>query len=268
MNKLKPTSLSFVYDGSFAGLLSCVFEGFERGISPETIISDKRPSQLLLGETLSVDTDTQKAERVLNGIIKRSNHRNASLVQVAFLSELPGVEMLLWRYLQKLFSDKTGQFWQNMLDDEVFELIQISRKVKKEVHRFNGFVRFQKTADGMYFAPIDPDHDILKLLANHFRARFADQRWIIYDTKRNYGIYYDLNSVKEVVFENHRIDFNSGNVAQEVKDLDEDFYSRLWKEYYDAINIIERQNHRQMTNLMPKRYWKYLPEKGKNGPGK
>jgi probable DNA metabolism protein len=266
MNELQPAPLTFTCDGSFEGFLNCVFEAFDRKISPEAIISLSRPSQLLLGETIQVVTDSQRARRVLEGIVRRSSHRNASLLQVAFLSELPGVEMLLLRYLQKLFADPSGQYWQNMLDDEVFELIQISRKVKKEVHRFHGFVRFQKTADGMYFAPIEPDHNIIKLLAGHFRERFATQQWIIYDTRRNYGIYYDLHSVKEMVFENHRIDFISGNVAQEVKDMDEDFYSTLWKEYYDAINIIERQNHRQMTNLMPKRYWKYLPEKGNKGP--
>jgi len=266
MNKLIPSNLCFVYDGSFEGFLNSVFECFERRVFPEAMIPSSRPSQLLLGETLQVDADPQRAGRVRDGIVRRSSHRNASILQVAFLSELPGVEMLLLRYLQKLFADPTGQYWQNMLDDEVFELIQISRKVKKEVHRFHGFVRFQKTADGMYFAPIEPDHNIIKLLAGHFRERFATQQWIIYDTRRNYGIYYDLHSVKEMVFENHRIDFISGNVAQEVKDMDEDFYSTLWKEYYDAINIIERQNHRQMTNLMPKRYWKYLPEKGNKGP--
>lgn len=268
MNKLVSSNLCFVYDGSFEGLLNCVFECFERRVFPEAVISSSRPSQLLLGETLQVDTDLQRAARVLEGVVRRSSHRNASLLQVAFLSELTGVEMVLLSYLQKLFADSSGQFWQNTLDDDVFDLIQISRKVKKEVHRFHGFVRFQKTTDGMFFAPIEPDHNILKLLAGHFRARFADQPWIIYDTKRNYGIFYDLQSVKEIVFENHRIDFNSGNVAQEVKDMDEDFYSTLWKEYYDAVNIIERQNHRQMTNLMPKRYWKYLPEKGQNSQGK
>lgn len=261
MPEMQTSSLSLVYDGSFEGFLCAVFEAFERRIIPQSLVPASRPSQLLIGEQLEVETHLNRAERVRKGIIQRSSHRNASLVHVAFLSELPGVELLLLRYLVKLFNDPSGQYWQNMLDDEVFELVKIARKVKKEVHRFHGFVRFQETADGMFFAPIDPDHNITRLLARHFRTRFSGQQWIIYDTKRDYGIYYDLTSVQEVVLQNHRIDFNAGNLASEVRALDEDFYSRLWKEYYDAVNILERQNHRQMTNLMPRRYWKYLPEK-------
>ena len=265
---MKASSLSLVYDGSYDGFLCAIFEAFERQIIPQAMVPCSRPAQLLMGEQLQVETYPNRAERVRNGIIRRSSFRNASLLQVAFLSELPGVEMLLLKYMVKLFADTSGEYWQNMLDDEVFEVVQIARKVKKEVHRFHGLIRFQETAGGMYFAPIDPDHNILCLMARHFRARFSGQPWIIYDTKRNYGIYYNLQGIQEVVFQNHRIDFNAGNVASEVKALDEDFYCRLWKDYYDAVNILERKNHRQMTNFMPRRYWKYLPEKNKAGKPK
>lgn len=257
-----------VYDGSYEGFLCAVFESFERRIIPQALVPSSRPSQLLLGEQFQVETHPNRADRVRNGIIRQSSHRNASLLHVAFLSELPGVELLILRYLVKLFADASGNYWQNLLDDEVFEVVQIARRVKKEVHRFNGFVRFQETADGMFFAPIDPDHNILFLLSRHFRARFSGQQWIIYDTRRNYGIYYNLCSVQEVVLRSHRIDFNAGNVAAGVRAIDEDFYCRLWQEYYDAVNILERQNHRQMANLMPRRYWKYLPEKNKAGKPK
>lgn len=265
MHEMKASSLSLVYDGSYDGFLCAVFEAFERRILPQALLPASRPLQLLLGDQQMLETHPNLAERVRKGIIRKSSPRNASLLHVAFLSELPGVELLLLRYLVKLFADAGGRYWQNMLDEEVFEVVQIARKVKKEVHRFNGFVRFQETADGMFFAPIDPDHNIIRLLARHFRTRFSGQQWIIYDTKRNYGIYYDFHTVQEVVLQNHRINFNAGNVAGEVKALDEDFYCRLWQEYYDAVNILERQNHRQMTNLMPRRYWKYLPEKNKAG---
>jgi hypothetical protein len=40
--------------------------------------------------------------------------------------------------------------------------------------------------------------DILPLLAEHFQDRYADQRWIIYDLTRKYGLYYDLEKTEEI----------------------------------------------------------------------
>ena len=261
MNRFDKPPADFSYDGTFEGLLSLVFVAWQQRQPPRAIFSQATLPPMVFDDLVCVATCPVQSERVWQATVQKTSQRNASMLHVAFLSQDTGVEMLVWSYLKKLFSGKEPEFWKNLLDDEVFDLVQLSRKVKKEVHRFHGLVRFQKTADGMYFAPIDPDHDILKLLAGHFKDRYAPQRWVIYDTRRNYGIYYDLQTIKEIVLENHRIDFSSGNIAGEVRDVDEDFYRTLWQLYYEAINIIERKNIQQMNRAMPRRYWKYLPEK-------
>ncbi len=54
------------------------------------------------------------------------------------------------------------------------------------------FVRFQLIKDGLYYATVQPDYNVLPLILKHFKDRYADQRWLIYDTLRKYGILYDL----------------------------------------------------------------------------
>lgn len=66
------------------------------------------------------------------------------------------------------------------------------------------YVRFKLTKDQLYYAFVEPDHNVLPLIAGHFKGRYAGQRWLIYDVKRKYGIYYDLQTVTTV-----EIDFNS-----------------------------------------------------------
>jgi probable DNA metabolism protein len=264
MNRFDKPPADYSYDGTFEGLLSLVFVAWERRQLPRAVFPEASLPPMVFDDLVKITTCLHQSHRVWQALVEKTSQRNASMLHVAFLSQETGMEFLVWNYLKRVFSGKEPEFWKNLLDDDVFDLVQLSRKVKKEVHRFHGLVRFQKTADGMYFAPIDPDHDILKLLASHFKARFATQRWVIYDTRRNYGIYHDLQSVKEIVLENHRIDFYSGNVANEVRDIDDNFYRTLWQHYYDAINIIERKNTRQMNRAMPRRYWKYLPEKNKD----
>lgn len=63
------------------------------------------------------------------------------------------------------------------------------------------FVRFQKAADGTFFAAFEPQYNALPLTVQHFKDRFADQKWIIYDMKRRYGFYYDLQEVTTISFD-------------------------------------------------------------------
>jgi probable DNA metabolism protein len=40
-----------------------------------------------------------------------------------------------------------------------------------------------------------------------------------------------------------------------------DEWEELWKHYHKTINNEDRDNPGLQKQLMPKRYWKYLPEK-------
>jgi probable DNA metabolism protein len=253
--------IHYIYDGTFEGFLCVIFRAFEIKKLPEHIFISGTGTVDLFSEREEVMADPEKALRVWEGLIKITSVKNARLVHVAFLSQLKGSEMLIFRYLQKVFSSKNPLFYQNMLDEDVFQLVQLARKVKKEAHRFLGFVRFQQTADDILFAPIAPDHDILTLITGHFKARYAGQKWVIYDTRRNYGIFFDLEQIQEIQLENPRMDMNSGKLSSAAKDHQEDYYQKLWQQYYHSINIAGRSNPRQMLRLMPRRYWRYLPEK-------
>ena len=251
----------YIYDGTFEGFLSVVFEAFRTKTAPLAIIPGRANTQMPLGECVTIPRKEKEAKRVWAGLEQRTGPKYARMVRIAFLAEEPQTEMLLWRYLSKVFTSQVADFCRNMLDADVYETVQMARRVHREVHRFQGFVRFQKTADGMYFAAIDPDHNIVHLLTPHFRSRYEGQPWVIYDTRRNHGVFYDTNQVMEVVLSNPGFDMKTGKLHDHAKDSDQDYYRELWQAYYDAINIIERKNHRQMKRAMPQRYWKYLPEK-------
>ena len=142
----------------------------------------------------------------------------------------------------------------------VLTVFQTAKKVWREKHRMEAFVRFQKTADDLYYAIISPDYNVLPLIAKHFTERYADQRWMIYDAKRKYGSYYDGKEV-----ENVQIKFSEemaqGRDVSHAYDETEGIYQQLWQQYFKSVNIAARKNTKLHIQHMPKRYWKYLPEK-------
>jgi len=251
--------LFFQYDNTFDGLLTCVFEAFNRKEFPENIIGENKQLPFFT-ESFHVITDEAKADRVLKALKKKISKPALEMLYITFLSELEIIEMHIFRYIrQALLSEKSIET--NFADPDVLELSKIYRKVRREEERIRQFVRFQKTADGMFFAVMDPMYNVLPLTAIFFKTRYADQQWIIYDTKREYGLHYNLKTVETIHFEQLNIAKETGRISADKLDEYEAAFQDLWKDYLKAITIRERQNLKLQKQHMPKRFWKYLTEK-------
>ena len=249
----------YSYDGTFPGLLSIVFYAFETRNWPESII---RPGKqgLLYGETVFIETNEEKAARVWDGIKKVGGTITCEQIFHAFLSLEPNVEILTLDYIRHLFDAKMC-IATNFSLDSVLKTSQLEKKVLREAHRMIMFIRFEQAADGTWFAPISPKYDVLPLITGHFRLRFADQPWLIYDAKREYGFFFDTNKLEQITIENPSFNAISGQLNKDVTHPSEDKWQEMWKTYFKQIAIRERTNLKCQMNFMPKRFWKYLTEK-------
>lgn len=252
------TPRTLIYDGSFKGFLTAVFMAFEEKAEVMDIQRNGMAQNGLFSETETIFTHLEKAKRVWNGIQKKS-YNALTNVYFAFLSETEGVERLLLDYIQKVMGASQGAPF-NFSDDTVLYIAQLAKKVGREKHRMEAFVRFQLTKDNIYFANIAPDFDVLPLISKHFKNRYADQEWLIYDTKRRYGIYYDLEGVEMVSLDLKDLHHNRISKS-DVFTPEEHAYQDLWRTYFTSTTIKSRINRKLHTQHVPKRYWKYLPEK-------
>ncbi len=251
----------FSFDNTFEGLLTLVFESYSRQQFPDEILSGEGSQNVLFGSTITIVTDDQKAERVWNGIVAHSSEENAHRIYRIFLSGLTDTPLLLLKYIQLIIDSKINQET-NFANSLVVETNKLHQKVCKEAHRIQMFVRFQKTIEGSYYASFAPNYDVLPLCIPHFKDRYADQTWIIYDLKRNYGFWYDLKNVSRVVFDDLKVNPQNGQLHASLLAEDEKLFQQLWKQYFKSICIQERKNDKVHRQLLPKRFWKYLPEKG------
>lgn len=249
----------YTYDGTFEGFLTAIFECYSRKDFPVDIISRNSGQKQLFAQKHDVQSDELKAGRVWKGIQQKMTVKNNQLVFYAFLSEEPGIEMKIYRFLRRLFSEHFN-IETDFGDTDVLNLTQTSRKVKQEAMRMMQFVRFQHTKDGLFFCGIEPRYDVIPMIIGHFGKRFADQRWLLYDLKRNYGMFFDKGKAQEVVISNKEFNSFTGQVNENIVEEGEEFYRKLWKSYFTHINIQERKNLKLQRQHMPRRFWKYLPE--------
>lgn len=250
----------FVYDKTFDGLLTVVFDAYSRKTFPDVLLAEGEPLPLFYDELVYVITDTGRSGRVWKGLEKKLSRTALSCLTYGWLSELPGVDLLLFRYMRKTL-DSVRSIELSFGDTDVLELTKISKKVANERGRILMFLRFQKAMDDTYFAAVEPLYNVLPLTTGHFKDRFSDQRWLIYDVKREYGYYYDLSTITEVNFETKEAHLITGMLNEELMAKDEKLFQQMWREYFKSISIKERKNPKLHRQNMPVRFWKYLTEK-------
>jgi probable DNA metabolism protein len=248
----------FVIDGSLESLLTAIFEWFERKPGHVILQTETFHQPDAFTKTLHVVNDRDKADRVWVGLNKRLDKNWIRKFYCTYLSEQPESYQNLFQFALYVFSHKET-VKDNYGNKHVLSVSQTARSVEREKHRMEAFIRFQKTDDGIFYCGIDPDFNVLPLIIKHFQDRYASQKWIIYDIKRHYGIFYDLEKIEEITV---NIDTQKlKNLSATQLDEKEELFANLWKDYFKSTNIESRKNTKLHVRHVPKRYWKYLTEK-------
>ena len=253
------------YDGSFDGLLTTIFTIYQHKIKSPIIQAPAQQQSSIFGTAHEIITEPEKAHRVLKRMNELSTRQDMMEFYKAFLSEIIGIENTLFQYCQQTFEAGKAPSG-NYGNSTILKISQAAKMVGREKHRMEAFIRFHLIEDDLYYANCEPDFNVLPLIASHFKNRYADQKWVIYDLKRDFGISYDLNEVVEVTINfkdprSHRGIVNTGGLKESRFRESENNYRDLWNQYFKSTNIESRKNMKLHLQHVPRRYWKYLSEK-------
>ncbi len=247
------------YDHSVDGFFTAVFEVYEYKIAKAEIRKEGLPMPTLFVGLHRVITNTEKATRVYQKVRTLIGGSGMQQLIYSLLTEDEYCERPILAVIRYAIANPQRKVLSDTTNQDVLKLARFTKQVSREKHRMEAFVRFRLTCDDIYFAEIEPDFNVMPLIAKHFKERYQDQKWMMYDQKRQYGMYYDLNSVEVV-----EMKFNRQTQKQEGLEMlgnDEDLYQKLWRTYFEKTNIQSRKNTKLHLQHVPKRYWKYLTEK-------
>lgn len=242
----------YLYDDTFEGLLTSIYDAFYSNGSPPTSIYGKSQTNtpLLLGNIVEISTDINKFKKVKNAIINKINFLSLKKIYFVFLSNYEDKGIIIFNYLKIAF--KLGPDVHDFLNIDVIRLVDnITKKVLNECHRFEGFIRFNQIEEKLLYSSIEPDNDILELIGDHFKNRFPREYFIIHDISRQKALIYNTN-----FYEIIDMDIET----YEKLKFHNDEYTDLWKTYFKATTIQERKNLKLQCRMMPKRYWKHILE--------
>ena len=240
----------YVYDGSFEGLLTAVFDTYVRKEEP-ILISESNNFQLLLDTLVyNVITDDEKAERVIKKVTETVGAHGLLTIYRAFLSKEEGRAKSILYYIRLLM--KMGKEAEHFLGNEyVMNVMEMARKTANEAHLLKGFLRFVSLSDGTFYAEFSPKTDCIFFLAGHFKKRLSSVPFILND----------LTNKKAALWKNGELDIFPYTAFEKPSyDTSEKDFRKMWKDFYDTVAVEGRENEKCRMTHMPKRFWKHIIE--------
>jgi len=242
--------MNYRYDNTFFGFLSVVFDAYHDGIGQTGAISGD-DGQDLFSDSVFVEMDPTKAQRVLDGLQRQCGSKICHYLYYAFLAEQPQREYYLLRFLRQAFKQKES-FCRHLSEPDIWKVRRWAARTGNERHRLLGLLRFRELQGGLLYGPVAPDCCVVPVMAPHFVKRLPAEAWVLHDVKRNMGVYYDRHSVTivDIPRPSHSIILSEA----------EPMFEELWSRYYGTISIAERANPSLRQQFMPKKYWPWLIE--------
>lgn len=181
------TPVSYAYDGSFAGFLTCVFASYAHREEPMSF-STPEDGRISLWPERTVDTDETRAQRVYRSLAPRLGQEGRRLAVYGFLTCLEERELHLWRFL-RLGYDRGPWVVRDLTDDRVAVLTRAVGHLTGEAHLLKGFTRFSEQ-EGVLVGEIAPKNRVLPLLRPHFCARYPEESFVLYDRTHREALFY------------------------------------------------------------------------------
>jgi probable DNA metabolism protein len=237
-----------IYDGTFEGFLSLVYEVYYKKLKPIKIYKTL-PNEIIFEEILEIETSQDNVLKVLNAIKTKFPKEILEKILNIFMCDSKEFEMALLEYI--IIGFKEAKQLYNINNSCVFYLNNLEKELFRNVHKMTGFIRFEELEDATLYAKVESKFNVVYFLGKHFLKRFNNQNFIIHDLNR------------KVAFVKMQKDFS----VQEVAFFDEPNYSsneqkfqKLWKSFFRGVTIKERINSKLQQQMVPLIYRTYMSE--------
>lgn len=246
----------FTCRDNWEDILTCIYEAWASGKGHRNIRLELEPvsQQELFCEYIHIDAEEQKAMKVCSAIRKKISWQAYQWVYYAAHSARPEKTECIYRFL--ILGFHFGKKITEMLtENTVMRTMELSRRVINEEHIMREAARFTCHEGGIYVCHIEPEHDILLMLAEHFEERMPSEAWMITDDGRRTAVIHpkDQRMYRTVLTE---IECEQLQETERIKDI----YTTLWKEFFHTIGIRERENRKCQNTMMPLHYRKHMTE--------
>lgn len=246
-----------VCEDSMEGIFTAVYDGWKECTGDrKVLVQTSFPlSMELFASYREIDTDRAKAGKVMRTILMKLGSEAYEQICLAAVGADPDRGTAIYYVLRRALGRGRceSRVMEALADPYVARVAKLALRVKREYHHYFGFVRFREISGMFLLAQIQPENDILPLLAPHFSNRFPNENWVIYDERRQKALCHGKG--QECVIRKDVHIQSPGNVLGERGE-----YEELWQAFCHSVSIEARQNETLQKQMLPLRFRNNMPE--------
>lgn len=264
----------FQCEDSMEGIFTGVYDAWDSRVGHENVeLRTEEPENLeFFCEYIRVAPDMMKAEKVRRSIYRKLGAGIFSDITVCVYGTFSDKANAIYHTLVDCLSPRgslygkklpsgfhpdgtRANYLENLCNPYVKRVSEMKKNIWMEQHRMLEFLRFRELQNGILFAKIDPWHNVLPLIADHFSDRFPLERWMIYDGGRQYALAHEPG--KGCLFmEQIQI---ADEYLEGYADVEGDF-EELWWNFCQSIAIKPRTNKKLQQHFVPLKFRKNMLE--------
>lgn len=247
----------YICSDTVTGICSALFDAWKEERHGEAGIQLKGAIQQQLFCEYKAVIESEQKSQSLQRMIKQNLGNNAYWdIYYAILSDDSQKGEAVFRMLQAARQiDDSTKIMDYLGNSDVSKIFELSRNVSNEAHIYKEFIRFRELEGGVLFSEISPKNQVLTCIADHFADRFPLENWMIYDKNHEAVLVHRKQGRWRLVW---GAELNK-EAASEVSE-GEKKYECLWKGFFEAISIRERENPKLQQTHLPKRYRSKMTE--------
>lgn len=248
----------FQCEDSLTGILAGVYDAWDSRLGHENVrlTAEAYGNLELFCEYVPVEPDPEKAGKVLRTIRKRMGEEACEMIARAAACPDPEKADAIYRMIVIGLHLPDGRQVTGMLTQpQIRRVFELSRRAWHIAHRYEGFVRFRELENGVLFARIDAEADVLPLIGAHFADRLPLENWMIFDRRRKKAAVHPADRPWFLLDE---VDEESLSLLQESGE--EARFQSLWKGFHRAIGIESRANSRLQASFLPLKFRTFMNE--------
>ena len=238
----------FTCESDFDSIMTCIYDAWEWALKNghENMRIEREPimQMTLFDEYVHIDRDREKSDKVASAILKKISREAAVWVYYVTLHEKDHLDDI-YRFLRVGF--KEGKRTTQMLSIKpVITMERLSKTVGNEIHYGREFLRFDSMEDKVFVAHTEPKADTIFAVSQHFADRMPSENWLIVDDGRKKAV---VHPKDEEIYVIYLTDEQLEELKQTEKNTD--IYRDMWRTFFDAIAIKERENYKCQRTLFP-----------------
>lgn len=247
----------YICEDTITGIFSAIYDAWKESRDQEAGIALRGMSDTqLFCQYTGVEEKERKAAAVERLIQKNMGHHTYWDIYHALLSEDPKKAEAVFHVMQAARNvENSKKIMEHLSDPDVAHVFQLSRKVANEAHQFMEFIRFRELENGVLFSEITPRSRILTCIADHFADRFPLENWMIYD-KTHQEFIAHRTGYQWILVTGEKINWEE---TKKVSRTEKEFET-LWRGFFQAISIQERENPVCQRTHLPMHFRKDMTE--------